>query len=274
MVLSTASRWLGSANSNSKRIFATRSRPVWVEQATIFTWWSDNAFATSRKRRDLSSATTSTLALKVEPRCWSDHSTSTTRLACSCTSDPAFAQSMRWTLTPRPFVMNPMISSPGTGVQQVDSRTSTSSRPSTWIAGPSRVGRRGRSTRRSDANSSPSVPSCITRAIRCATPLALTWCSPIAAKSESRSTWPPSFTSPIKASELKMLCTGSPSRRNSATRSSLPVSIISSRRSRENHCRILFLARGLETKFIQSREGPASSDFAVKISHVSPECNS
>ena len=53
-------------------------------------------------------------------------------MAWSLISDTALAQSARWTLTPRPRVTKPMISSPGTGVQQLASRTSTSSRPSTW----------------------------------------------------------------------------------------------------------------------------------------------
>ena len=53
------------------------------------------------------------------------------RAAWSWPSDTALAQSARCTVTPRPRVMKPMISSPGTGVQQRDRRTITSSRPST-----------------------------------------------------------------------------------------------------------------------------------------------
>ena len=51
---------------------------------------------------------------------------------------------------------------------------------------------------------------------------------------------------------------------------SLPASTAASRRSLENHCRILFRARGLWTNFSQSRLGPASAVLAVKISTVSP----
>ena len=52
-------------------------------------------------------------------------------VALAAGSDTALAQSARCTDTPRPRVTKPMISSPGTGVQQRDSRTITSSRPST-----------------------------------------------------------------------------------------------------------------------------------------------
>ena len=45
----------------------------------------------------------------------------------------------------------------------------------------------------------------------------------------------------------------------------------SSRRSRENHCRILERARDEATMCSQSREGPAVSALEVKISTVSAE---
>jgi hypothetical protein len=51
---------------------------------------------------------------------------------------------------------------------------------------------------------------------------------------------------------------------------SLPASTAASRRSLENHCLILFLARGLCTNLSQSRLGPASGALEVKISTVSP----
>ena len=51
---------------------------------------------------------------------------------------------------------------------------------------------------------------------------------------------------------------------------SLPASTAASRRSLENHWRILLRARALLTKFSQSRFGPASCDLEVKISTVSP----
>ena len=48
-------------------------------------------------------------------------------------SSLAFGQSRRCTDTPRPRVTNPKISSPGTGLQQRDRRTSTSSTPFTTM---------------------------------------------------------------------------------------------------------------------------------------------
>ena len=51
---------------------------------------------------------------------------------------------------------------------------------------------------------------------------------------------------------------------------SLPASTAASLRSLENHCLILFLARGLWTNLSQSRLGPASWALEVKISTVSP----
>ena len=45
----------------------------------------------------------------------------------------------------------------------------------------------------------------------------------------------------------------------------------SSRRSRENHWRILDDARGVATICSQSRDGPAPSTLDVKISTVSPD---
>src|ERR1700726_3725210 len=44
-----------------------------------------------------------------------------------------FTQLARWTETPWPCVTKPVISSPGTGVQHLDSRTQTSEAPSTSI---------------------------------------------------------------------------------------------------------------------------------------------
>ena len=46
-------------------------------------------------------------------------------------SSLAFGQSRRCTDTPRPRVTKPMMSSPGTGLQQRDRRTSAPSTPST-----------------------------------------------------------------------------------------------------------------------------------------------
>jgi hypothetical protein len=67
--------------------------------------------------------------------------------------------------------------------------------------------------------------------------------------------------------------TGSDSLRSALTSSSRPVSMASSRRSRENHWRILDRARGVWTMRSQSRDGPAPSTLEVKISTVSPEAS-
>ena len=101
----------------------------------------DNVCATSRSRLERSSASTSIDTTNVAGWSWS-HSTSMSRSACP-TSPAAFAQSVRCTDTPRPRVTNPMISSPGTGVQHRDSRTMTSSRPSTCTPVARRSRRRG-----------------------------------------------------------------------------------------------------------------------------------
>ena len=75
-------------------------------------------------------ATTSMVATKTPDDRWS-HSTSMSRSRDRLASEAALAQSARCTETPRPRVTNPMISSPGTGVQQRERRTIMSSRPST-----------------------------------------------------------------------------------------------------------------------------------------------
>ena len=65
------------------------------------------------------------------------------------------------------------------------------------------------------------------------------------------------------------MCSGRPSRRSARASSSRPFSMASSRRSRENHWRILLRARVEATIWSQSRDGPAVGDFEVKISTVS-----
>ena len=69
--------------------------------------------------------------------------------------------------------------------------------------------------------------------------------------------------------ELSDVATGIDSRRSARVSSSRPVSMASSRRSLENHWRILLRARDEVTKPSQSREGPAAAAFEVKISTVS-----
>ena len=65
--------------------------------------------------------------------------------------------------------------------------------------------------------------------------------------------------------------TGRPSRRSALTSSSRPVSMASSRRSRENHWRIFVAARGVATNCSQSRRRARALDLDVKISTVSPD---
>ena len=59
--------------------------------------------------------------------------------------------------------------------------------------------------------------------------------------------------------------------RSALASSSRPVSMASTRRSRENHWRILVRALGVCTNCNQSRLGPAPATLLVKISTVSPE---
>ncbi len=65
---------------------------------------------------------------------------------------------------------------------------------------------------------------------------------------------------------------GSPCLRIALAIASLPCSMASSRRSLENHWRILLRARGLLTNVSQSRLGPAVAALEVRISTTSPFC--
>ena len=184
---STDSRCDGSPSSKSKRIFEMRSLPVFDVHVRMLTCWSDSVLATSDSSRARSSAFTSIDATNM-PVMSVSHSTSISRSPLPPASDTALAQSARCTDTPRPRVTKPMISSPGTGVQQRDSRTITSSRPSTCtpIAGRSR---------RAAADAPWWAAALRARARRreapwrCAdaTDFADTWFSPIDACSASRS---------------------------------------------------------------------------------------
>ena len=149
----------------------------------MFTWWSESAFDTSRSSRERSSAFTSieaTNTVSASP----SQSTSMSRSLWPVDSDTAFAQSARCTDTPRPRVTNPMISSPGTGVQHRESRTMTSSRPSTWTPAPSLrlLARRGARAVSGSCSSrvllALAEDACVTRS---AIDVPDTWFSPIAA---------------------------------------------------------------------------------------------
>ena len=80
-----------------------------------------------------------------------------------------------------------------------------------------------------------------------------------------------SLSCDLNASVSKIRCSGRFSRRSSCISASRPASIMSPRRSRENHWRILLRARGEATNCNQSRDGPAVSTLEVNTSQVSPE---
>ena len=238
----------------------------------MLTWWSLRALATSRSSRDRSSATTSTPAGTSPGLRSPSHSTSIMRVACSVMSDTALAQSERCTLTPRPRVTKPMISSPGTGVQQLARRTSTSSRPSTCtptlVRFPSAMPGVAAATVAGSCSASSPAQNRGRRVGRRLAPTRGARRSPPAASRDRRSS--SSATTSLSCVDFQIRCTGRPSRRNSSVSSSRPASIMSTRRSRLNHWRILLRARGDATNASQSCDGPAVSTFEVKISHVSP----
>ena len=77
-----------------------------------------------------------------------DQRTSTSRSGSESSRWRKLTQSDRWTDTPWPRVTNPVISSPGTGVQQRDSLAHTSASPSTTTPeSPAVRGRGGRAGR-------------------------------------------------------------------------------------------------------------------------------
>ena len=92
---------------------------------------SDRMTVTSRSRFMRSSASMNTSTLNDVPLDGApSHDTSMMRSGWFIRSW-AFGQSARCTDTPRPRVTNPRMSSPGTGLQQRERRTSTSSMPFT-----------------------------------------------------------------------------------------------------------------------------------------------
>ncbi|CPU64785.1 Uncharacterised protein [Mycobacteroides abscessus] len=97
-----------------------------------------------------------------------------------------------------------------------------------------------------------------------------TWPSPIAAYSAVTSAKRSSLASATSDSCDSRRWIGRFCLRIALAIASLPCSTASSRRSLENHCRILLRARGLLTKASQSRLGPAFSDFEVRTSTESP----
>ena len=69
---------------------------------------------------------------------------------------------------------------------------------------------------------------------------------------------------------VSVRCRGRWCLRRARVSASLPFSMASSRRSLENHWRILLRARGDCTNFSQSWDGPACSDLEVSTSTQSP----
>ena len=116
---------------NRNRISTMPSRCEVVELDSTFAPCSDRMTATSRSRfmRSSASRNTSTLNDVFFGKSFSQ-ATSMMRSGV-CLRSCAFGQSARCTDTPRPRVTNPRMSSPGTGLQQRDRRTSTSSTPFT-----------------------------------------------------------------------------------------------------------------------------------------------
>src|SRR5262249_53637141 len=85
---------------------------------------------TSDSRPVRSSASTQ-MAARNRELSFGDQCTATTRSGCDWTRCWTLTQSVRCTETPLPLVTNPVILSPGTGVQHFDSRAQTSAAPST-----------------------------------------------------------------------------------------------------------------------------------------------
>ncbi len=82
--------------------------------------------------------------------------------------------------------------------------------------------------------------------------------------------WRRSLAIAVSVSDVMSRCSGSPCLRIALAMASLPESIASSRRSLENHWRILLRARALLTNCSQSRLGPAPSALLVSTSTTSP----
>src|SRR6185437_11042736 len=109
---------------------ATRSLLVVTEADKMLTCWSDSTRVTSASSLVRSRAST-WMATRNTEASFGAQCTVTIRSFCVCVRWARFTQSARCTDTPWPWVTNPWISSPGTGVQHLDSRTQTSETPST-----------------------------------------------------------------------------------------------------------------------------------------------
>ena len=188
------------------------------------------------------------------------HSTSISRSGW-LSSDSALVQSARCTETPLPRVTKPMIGSPGTGVQQRASLTHTSAVADDDDA---RVA--------AAAGASPGSGVVASARSSLGALLAAHRLRPGAARraGRTRGPRPPPRTArrcrrsaarrPGRSASRAVIsrCSGRPCLRIALAMASLPESIASSRRSLENHWRILLRARGLLTNVSQSRDGPGA----------------
>src|SRR6202035_5603083 len=128
--LRTSPRWAGSPISNVNLLRATRSLVVWTDALRMLTCWSDRTRVTSDRSLVRSRASTWMATRKTEASLGAQW-TGTMRSIWVSDRCSRLTQLARWTETPWPWVTKPWISSPGTGVQHLDSLTQTSATPST-----------------------------------------------------------------------------------------------------------------------------------------------
>ena len=171
---------------------------------------------------------------------------------------------------------NPVISSPGTGVQHRASLTQTSPSWEPITVTPGSESERcfilvmpcGVTPSAASSAAAASPPAVATR--RWITVWGLIRPSPIEAYRALTSCWRRSAATVARAVVDSSRWTDTPSLRMALSSWSLPLSIASSRRSRENQALILLRARGLRTNVSQSRLGPAPSALDVNTSTASP----
>src|SRR6266496_1149510 len=120
----------GSPISKVNLLTATRSLVVVTDADRMLTCWSEMDRVTSDSSPVRSRAST-WMATRNSESSVGDQRTATSRSGWESSRWRRFRQSARCTETPWPRVMNPVISSPGTGVQHLDSRAHTSAAPST-----------------------------------------------------------------------------------------------------------------------------------------------
>src|SRR5215469_3831936 len=117
---STCPRCLGSPISKVNLLTATRSLVVVTDADRMLTCWSEMERVTSDSSPVRSRAST-WIATRNSESSVGDHRTATRRSGSESSRCRRLVQSARCTDTPWPRVTKPVISSPGTGVQQRDS---------------------------------------------------------------------------------------------------------------------------------------------------------